>query len=129
MYLASMVLKHYDNAGQPAADLPVVEWACRNLLYRAQEQLHGFLRNFPNRFLAGLMRLLIFPRGLTYFGPSTGSRARSPTSSPHPPSARASWAPIYTTLNDRSPLGAAAGSAAAGAMPPRCSRNASAKRV
>ena len=70
MYLASMVLKHYDNEGQPEADLPIVEWACRNLLYFAQEQLHGFLRNFPNRFLAGLMRLLIFPRGLTYFAPS-----------------------------------------------------------
>ncbi len=56
MYLASMVLKHYDNEGQPQADLPIVEWACRHLLYSAQEQLHGFLRNFPNRLLAGLMR-------------------------------------------------------------------------
>ena len=51
-------------------DQPLVEWACRDLLYRAQEQLHGFLRNFPNRWLAGLMRVLIFPRGRTYFAPS-----------------------------------------------------------
>ncbi len=70
MYLASMVLKHHENQGSPAADLPLVEWACRSLLYQAQEQLHLFLRNFPNRPLAGLMRLLIFPRGLTYFAPS-----------------------------------------------------------
>ncbi len=70
MYLASMVLKHHENQGGPAADLPLVEWACRSLLYQAQEQLHLFLRNFPNRPLAGLMRLLIFPRGLTYFAPS-----------------------------------------------------------
>jgi acyl-CoA dehydrogenase len=70
MYLASMVLKHHENQGAPAADLPLVEWACRSLLYQAQEQLHLFLRNFPNRPLAGLMRLLIFPRGLTYFAPS-----------------------------------------------------------
>jgi acyl-CoA dehydrogenase len=69
MYLASMVLKHYENQGRPAADLPVVEWACRSLLYRAQEQLHGFLRNFPNALLAGAMRALIFPRGLTYSAP------------------------------------------------------------
>ncbi|HQX46305.1 MAG TPA: acyl-CoA dehydrogenase [Steroidobacteraceae bacterium] len=69
MYLASMVLKHHENQGRPEADLPIVEWACRDLLYTAQEQLHGFLRNFPNPFLAGLMRLLIFPRGLTYFAP------------------------------------------------------------
>jgi len=70
MYLASMVLKHFSDEGQPQEDLPIVEWACRHLLYHAQEQLHGFLRNFPNRFLAALMRLLIFPRGLTYFAPA-----------------------------------------------------------
>jgi len=70
MYLASMVLKHHENQGREAADLPLVEWACRSLLYQAQEQLHLFLRNFPNRPLAVFMRLLIFPRGLTYFPPS-----------------------------------------------------------
>jgi acyl-CoA dehydrogenase len=70
MYLASMVLKHHDNQGREPADLPLVEWACRSLLYQAQEQLHLFLRNFPNRPLAAIMRLLIFPRGLTYFPPS-----------------------------------------------------------
>ena len=69
MYLASMVLKHHQNQGSPPEELPIVEWACRKLLYEAQEQLHGVLRNFPNRLLAALMRLLIFPRGLTYFAP------------------------------------------------------------
>ena len=65
MYLASMVLKHHENQGRdPADDLPLVEWACRSLLYQAQEQLHLFLRNFPNRPLAAFMRLCIFPRGL-----------------------------------------------------------------
>ena len=54
MYLASMVLKHHENQGRQEEDLPIVEWACRNLLYQAQEQLHGFLRNFPNRFLGGV---------------------------------------------------------------------------
>jgi len=68
MYLASMVLKHYDNMGSQQDDLPLVEWACRSLLYQAQE--HSFLRNFPNRFLAAFMRLLIFPRGQTYHAPS-----------------------------------------------------------
>ncbi len=70
MYLASMVLKHHENQGRPAEDLPLVEWACRNQMYRAQEQLHDFLRNFPNRFLGGVMRLLIFPGGRTYSAPS-----------------------------------------------------------
>jgi len=70
LYLASMVLKHHHDNGSPREDQPIVEWACRDLLYRAQEQLHGFLRNFPNRPLAWLMRVLIFPRGRTYFAPS-----------------------------------------------------------
>lgn len=69
MYLASMVLKHHENQGRQSEDLPIVEWACRNLLYHAQEQMHGFLRNFPNRALAGAMRLFIFPRGRTYSAP------------------------------------------------------------
>jgi acyl-CoA dehydrogenase len=70
LYMASMVLKHYENQGRPEADLPLVEWSCRTLLYKAQEQLHGFLRNFPNRWIAGLMRLVVFPRGRTYSAPS-----------------------------------------------------------
>jgi acyl-CoA dehydrogenase len=70
IYLASMVLKHYENQDRPAEDLPLVEWACRSLLYQAQEQLHGLLRNFPNRPAAGLLRLLVFPRGRMYFAPS-----------------------------------------------------------
>jgi len=69
MYLASMVLKHHENQGRQQQDLPIVEWACRNLLYHAQEQLHGFLRNFPSRLLAGAMRALIFPRGRAYSAP------------------------------------------------------------
>ncbi|HEY8052355.1 MAG TPA: acyl-CoA dehydrogenase [Steroidobacteraceae bacterium] len=69
LYLASMVLKHHENQGRRAEDLPIVEWACRNLLYHAQEQLHGLLRNFPNRLLAGVMRVLIFPRGRIYSAP------------------------------------------------------------
>jgi acyl-CoA dehydrogenase len=69
MYLSSMVLKHYENQGRPEEDLPLVEWACRSLLYKAQEQLHSFMRNFPNRFLAAFMRFFIFPRGQTYHAP------------------------------------------------------------
>jgi acyl-CoA dehydrogenase len=70
LYMASTVLKHYENQGSPEADLPLVEWSCRSLLYKAQEQLHSFLRNFPNRLLAGALRVLIFPRGRTYYAPS-----------------------------------------------------------
>ncbi len=70
LYLASMVLKYYQDQGRPSADLPLVEWSCRTLLYRTQEQLHGFLRNFPVPWIARVLRFLIFPRGRTYSAPS-----------------------------------------------------------
>ena len=70
LYLVSMILKHYEDQGAPEADRPLVEWSCRMLLYRTQEQFHSFLRNFPNRWIAATLRLLIFPRGRTFSSPS-----------------------------------------------------------
>ena len=106
MYLASMVLKHYNDQDQPPEDLPLVEWACRHLLYHAQEQLHGFLRNFPNRLLAGLMRLLIFPRGLTYFAPSDRLGRTLAQLVTQPSEARERLCRLaYTELQPRNPLG------------------------
>lgn len=106
MYLASMVLKHHENQGRRAEDLPIVEWACRNLLYQAQEQLHGFLRNFPNRVLAAMMRALIFPRGLVYSAPGDGLAHRVAALVTAPTEAR-EWLclGIYWTLEPGNPLG------------------------
>ena len=70
MYLASCVLKHFENQGRRATDLPLVEWSVRTLMYQAQEALHSFLRNFPNRWVARFLRVFIFPRGRTYSAPS-----------------------------------------------------------
>ncbi len=70
LYLASMVLKQHRDDGEPSADQPLVEWSCRMLLYRAQEQLHSLLRNLPNRWVAMVLRVLVFPRGRSYSSPS-----------------------------------------------------------
>jgi acyl-CoA dehydrogenase len=106
LYMASMVLKHYENQGRPAADLPLVEWSCRTLLYEAQEQLHGFLRNFPNRWVAGLMRIVIFPRARTYFAPSDrlGRRIVEPLMQPSETRERLAHG-IYKTIEPGNPLG------------------------
>ena len=106
MYLASMVLKHHENQGRLPEDLPLVEWACRSLLYQAQEQLHLFLRNFPNRPLAAFMRLLIFPRGLTYFPPSDRLGRDIAELIMHPTAARERLSRhIYKTQESHNPLG------------------------
>jgi acyl-CoA dehydrogenase len=106
LYMASMVLKHYENQGRPEADLPLVEWSCRTLLYEAQEQLHGFLRNFPNRWVAGLMRVVIFPRGRTYFAPSDrlGRKIVEPLMMPSETRERLSHG-IYKTVEPGNPIG------------------------
>ncbi len=106
MYLASMVLKHHENQGRPADDLPLVEWACRNLLYHAQEQLHGFLRNFPNRLLAGAMRAIVFPRGRHYSAPSDRLGRQVAERLTQPSATRQRLGEyIYTTVEPGNPLG------------------------
>lgn len=106
MYLASMVLKHYENQGRRPEDLPIVEWACRHLLYQAQEQLHGFLRNFPNRFLAAAMRFLIFPRGLQYSAPDDrlGRKLAALVTSPTETRDRLCY-PVYRRIEQGNALG------------------------
>jgi acyl-CoA dehydrogenase len=106
MYLASMVLKHHENQGRPEEDLPIVEWACRNLLYHAQEQLYGFVRNFPNRFLGGVMRLFILPRGRAYSAPSDRLGRRVAELVTHPTEARERLCQyMYWTLEPTNPFG------------------------
>ena len=105
-FLASMVLKHYENQGRPADDLPIVTWACRHLLYTAQEQLHSFLRNFPSRGVATMLRFLIFPRGLTYNAPSDklGNEVAELMINPSMARERVSHG-IYKTVEAGNPLG------------------------
>jgi len=106
MYLASMVLKHYENQGRPPEDLPIVQWACMTLMYKAQEQLHSFLRNFPIRGLAWLMRVLIFPRGLTYSAPNDRIGRAIVDTVMTPSLTRDRLADgIYRTLEPTNPLG------------------------
>ncbi|HEY7965140.1 MAG TPA: acyl-CoA dehydrogenase [Steroidobacteraceae bacterium] len=106
LYLASMVLKHHANQGHPDEDLPIVEWACRHLLYQAQESLHGFLRNFPNRGLAAVMRALIFPRGRFYSAPDDrlGRKVAGLVTAPTEARERLCHY-IYWTLEPGNPLG------------------------
>jgi acyl-CoA dehydrogenase len=106
MYLASMVLKHYENRGRSAAELPMVEWACRNLLYHAQEQLHVFLRNFPSRVFAAIMRMLVFPRGLTYSAPSDRLASTLAAIVMNPTEAREELCRfVYKAVEPNNPLG------------------------
>ena len=63
MYLVSATLKRYEDQGRLKEDLPLVRWAVRDALYRAQQALDGILSNFPVKPLARLLRWVIFPVG------------------------------------------------------------------
>jgi acyl-CoA dehydrogenase len=106
MYLASTVLKHFENQGRRASDLPLVEWSVRTLMYKAQEQLHGFLRNFPNRPVAFVLRCIVFPRGRTYDSPADeiGQRIVGLITKTGEARERLSEQ-AYTTLEPGNPLG------------------------
>lgn len=69
LYLASAVLKRFEDQGSPAEDRPFLDWACKYALYRIQEGFHGLLNNFPNRYAARLIRRIIFPLGGTFLPP------------------------------------------------------------
>ncbi|MBI2778312.1 MAG: acyl-CoA dehydrogenase [Gammaproteobacteria bacterium] len=79
LYLASTVLKRFADQGRPAADLPLLQWACDDALHQMQEALDGLLRNLPNRGAAALLRLLVFPLGKPYAAPhdALGHKAAS----------------------------------------------------
>ena len=106
MYLASTVLKHFEDQGRRATDLPLVEWSVRTLMYQAQEALHAFLRNFPNRWVATFLRVFIFPRGRTYTAPSDELGRKVVDLMTRSGEARERLSrQAYTTLEPRNPLG------------------------
>jgi len=70
LYIGSVVLKHYANQDSPKDDLPIVEWACQDALYRAEKAFHELLLNFPNKMLARALRVIIFPLGRRFKKPS-----------------------------------------------------------
>ena len=70
LYLASAVLKRYEDAGRPADDLPLLHWAMQDALLRTQEAFSGLFDNLPGRVVGFVMRQLIFCHGLEYKAPS-----------------------------------------------------------
>jgi acyl-CoA dehydrogenase len=70
LYFISAVLKRFEDREWPADELPLVQWGCEESLARIQESLLGVLRNLPLRPAAWLLRILIFPRGRPFAGPS-----------------------------------------------------------
>jgi len=75
-------------------------------MYQAQEALHAFLQNFPNRLVATVLRVFIFPRGRTYSAPSDEIAAKVVDIVTAPGESRERLSALaYTTLEPGNPLG------------------------
>ncbi len=70
LYLASMVLKDYEDAGCPEEALPSVQWALDFLIDRYLTAYREVIANFPVRPVAALVRLLTHPFGIKTSAPS-----------------------------------------------------------
>lgn len=69
LYLGTAILKRFEMQGQLKDDAPLMRWSMEHVLYRIQIAIDGLLQNFPNRFVAFWLRLIIFPLGLRFKPP------------------------------------------------------------
>jgi len=63
LYIASAILKRYEDEGRQPGDAVLAHWAVLDALNRAELALDGVLRNFPNRAAAVILRILALPLG------------------------------------------------------------------
>ena len=70
MYMASAVLKRFEDTGRPAEDQPLLEWSVRHALFETQVALDQILRNFPNTPVGLVLRGIVFPLGRRYRTPN-----------------------------------------------------------
>ena len=63
LYIGSAMLSRYEDQGRPAEDLPILDWAMQDAIFKTQQAFAGIIDNFPVRPAAWLLRLLVFPLG------------------------------------------------------------------
>jgi acyl-CoA dehydrogenase len=70
LYLASATLKRYNDDGRKVSDLPFVQWSVEDCLYNIQHAIDELINNFPNKSVAIILRIIIFPLGTWLRKPS-----------------------------------------------------------
>ena len=70
LFIASSVLKYHADAGFAEHQKAYVEWSMGYCLWKAQEAIRQCLDNFPVRWLALILKRIMFPLGRSYRRPS-----------------------------------------------------------
>ena len=63
MYLASTVLKHWEDQGSQKEDLPLVEYTMLKLFSEFEEAQDGLIKNLPSKPVGMILKLLTLPFG------------------------------------------------------------------
>ena len=103
LYIASAMLKRYEDTGRPESDRPLLAWAFHECMWRIQNALDGVIRNFPVRPVAWLLRALVFPWGRREVPPSDrlGRRVAALITAPSEARDRLmTWSYITPTANN-----------------------------
>lgn len=66
LYIASAVLKFYEDNGRQVADLPFVHYALQRNLHEIGRAFAGFFSNFTSKFVGKLLKRIVFPFGIGY---------------------------------------------------------------
>jgi len=84
LYIASAMLKRYEDEGRPVSERPLLAWAFHDSVFKIENALSGALRNYPIRPVGWLLWLLVFPLGRRAQAPSDrlGHRAGALLMSP-----------------------------------------------
>ena len=69
LYLASAVLKRWEDEGRPFEDRALVDYCLAQCTQTIEMRLHDILRNFPSRPLGWVLHALVFPLGRRQHGP------------------------------------------------------------
>jgi acyl-CoA dehydrogenase len=69
LYMASAAVKRFHDEGCQKEDVPLLTWAVHDSFFKLQVAMDGVLANFPNRFIASVLHMLVFPKGLTLDAP------------------------------------------------------------
>jgi acyl-CoA dehydrogenase len=79
LYIASALLKRYEDRDRPAGEQPLLAWAFHDATHKIEVALSTALRNFPIRWAGYLLWALVFPWGRRAQAPSDrlGHRAAS----------------------------------------------------
>jgi acyl-CoA dehydrogenase len=106
LYLASSTLKHYETRGAQKDEQHLMEWACETALHDAETALSELLDNYPNKFVAAILRVVTMPFGRLHKKPNDRLSHKVAQALMEPGELRDKLTSgIYTSMDPNDPVG------------------------